>query len=177
MTNASMRRALCTVLLTISMQQALAGDAAVYSTQSIRFRYPTTTGNTVDSVELIARVERALSSYAISCAARDEKAMAEVFTESAVIAYASNAPGRFVAGDAIRAEKCWAAGALTGASSNESPIWIYPTSYPNDVLIQYTVVVETGILQHEVQDIALIEMAGNRIAQIRDYMTPVELER
>jgi hypothetical protein len=177
MTNASMRRiSFCTVLLTISLQQAFAGDAAVYSTQSIRFRYPTTTGNTTDSLELTARVERALSSYAMGCAARDEKAIAAVFTQSAVIAYASNAPGRFVASDAIHAEKCWAAGALTGTSSNESPIWIYPTSYPNDVLIQYTVVVGTGTLQHEVQDIALIEMAGDRIAQIRDYMVPVDLD-
>ncbi|MEA3183390.1 MAG: hypothetical protein QOI59_6913 [Gammaproteobacteria bacterium] len=176
MTNGSMLRVFCTVLLTVSMQTVFAGDAAVSSTQISRFRYPTTKGYTVDRVDLIARVERALSRYAAACATRDEKAMAEVFTDFAVIAYASSAPGRFIASGAIAAEECWAAGALTGTSSNESPIWIYPTSDPNDVLIQYTVVPGAGTAQHEVQDIALVEMAGDRISQIRDYMTRVDLE-
>ena len=47
---------------------------------------------------------------------------------------------------------------------------------PNDVLIQYTGVPGAGTAQHEVQDIALVEMAGDRISQIRDYMTRVDLE-
>jgi hypothetical protein len=115
------------------------------------------------------RVERALSSYAAGCAIHDEKAVAEVFTDFAVIEYASNIPGRFTASDAITVDRCWAASALTVPFPSESPIWIYPTTDPNDVMLQYTIVVGTGTSQHAVQDIAIVEMSGNRIAQIRDY--------
>ncbi len=102
--------------------------------------------------------------------------MAEVFTGFAVIAYASNIPGRFIAGDAITADRCWAGSALIGQFSSESPIWIYPTGDPNDVFIQYTAVVGTGAAQRAVQDIALVEMAADRIAQIRDFGSQVDLE-
>ena len=81
--------------------RVLAGDSAGSTTESALFRYPAPTGGTLDSTDLISRVERALSSYAASCATGDEKAMAEVFTGFAVIAYASDIPGRFIASDAI----------------------------------------------------------------------------
>lgn len=176
MTNALIQRLLAIALLTISMQTAFAGDAAGNLTESALFRYAATTGGMVDSANLISRVERALSSYAAACVTRDEKAMAEVFTGFAVIAYASNIPGRFIASDAIAADRCWAGSALTGKFSRESQIWIYPTSDPNDVLVQYTAVVGTGTAQCAVQDIALVEMAGDRIAQIRDYASRVDFE-
>jgi hypothetical protein len=176
MTSALMQRLLATVLLIISMQTVFAGGAVGNLTESALFRYPATTADTVDSANLKSRVERALSSYAAGCATRDEKAMAEVFTGFAVIAYASNIPGRFIASDAITADRCWAASALTGTFSSESPIWIYPTTDPNDVMVQYTAVVGTGTAQHAVQDIALVEMAGDRIAQIRDYASWDDLE-
>jgi hypothetical protein len=176
MTNALMQRLLAIVLINISMQTAFAGDAVGNLTESALFRYAATTVGTVDSANLIGRVERALSSYAADCATRDEKAMAEVFTGFAVIAYASKIPGRFIAGDAITADRCWAASALTVTFPSESPIWIYPTSDPNDVMVQYTAVVGTGTAQRAVQDIALVEMAGDRIAQIRDYASRDDLE-
>ena len=56
-------------------------------------------------------------------------------------------------------------------------IWIYPTGDPNDVLVQYTAVVGMGTAQRAVQDLALVEMAGDRIAQIRDFGSQVDLER
>jgi hypothetical protein len=158
------------------MRTALAGDSAGSTTESPLFRYPAPTGGTLDSTNLISRVERALSSYAASCATGDEKAMAEVFTGFAVIAYASDIPGRFIASDAITADRCWAASALTVTFPSESPIWIYPTSDLNDVMVQYTAVVGKGTAQHVVQDIALVEMAGDRIAQIRDYASRDDLE-
>ena len=176
MTNALMLRLLAIVLLTIGMQTALAGEAAGNITESALFRYPATTGGTLDSTNLMSRVERALSSYAAGCATRDEKAMAEVFTGFAVIAYASDIPGRFIGSDAITADRCWAASALTVTFPSESPIWIYPTSDPSDVMVQYTAVVGKGTAQHAVQDIALVEMAGDRIAQIRDYASRDDLE-
>jgi hypothetical protein len=175
MTNASIQRLLAAALLTIGMQTALAGGSGNL-TASAPFRYATTPGGTVDSANLISRVERALASYATGCASRDEKAMAKVFTGFAVIAYASNIPGRFIAGDAITADRCWAGSALAGQFSSASPIWIYPTGDPNDVFIQYTAVVGTGTAQRAVQDIALVEMAGDRIAQIRDFGSQVDLE-
>jgi hypothetical protein len=92
-----MLRLLATILLTISMQTIFASDAAGNITESALFRYPATRGGTVDSANLISGVERALLSYAAGCAIRDEKAMAEVFAGFAVIAYASDLPGRFIA--------------------------------------------------------------------------------
>jgi hypothetical protein len=177
MTNTLMQRLLATVLLTLSMQTAFAGGSLGEDlAESALFRYPATTSGTVDSANLISRVERALLTYAAGCATRDQKALAEVFTDFAVIAYASNIPGRFIASDAITADRCWAASALTVTFPSESPIWIYPTSDPNDVMVQYTAVVGTGTAQHAVQDIALVEMAGDRIAEIRDYASRADLE-
>jgi hypothetical protein len=126
------------------------------------------------SAPLIANVERALSRYAAGCGIHDENAGADVFTSFAVIEYASSVAGHFIGIDAIGAENCWAASALTDTRLSESPIWIYPTSEANDVFIQYTVVIGTGAAQHTVQDIALVEMAGDRIARIRDYTPQVD---
>ena len=175
MTNAFTQRLFAAALLFIGVQTASAGGSGDL-TASSPFRYATMPGATVDSAELIGRVERALASYATACASRDEQAMAKVFTGFAVIAYASNIPGRFIAGDAITADRCWAGSALIGQFSSESPIWIYPTGDPNDVFVQYASVVGTGTAQRTAQVIALVEMAGDRIAQIRDFGSLFDLE-
>jgi hypothetical protein len=159
-------------IVTLAAPSVLASETESVITAGPQFRSVTMAPDRQTSPPLIANVERALSRYGTACGAHDENAVADVFTSFAVIAYASNIPGRFVATNAITAERCWAADALTSSRLNESQIWIYPTSEPNDVFIQYTIVIGTGAAQHTMQDIALVEMAGERIARIRDYTPP-----
>jgi hypothetical protein len=161
-------------IVPLGTQAALGAETDPAFTAGSQFRSVTMTPDRPSSAPLIANVERALSRYAAGCRTHDETIIADVFTSLAVIEYASSVAGHFVATDAIAAETCWAASALTGTRLQESPIWIYPTSEANDVLIQYTVVIGTGNAQRTVQDIALVEMAGDRIARIRDYLPPVD---
>jgi hypothetical protein len=158
----------------LETQLTLAAETEPVVTSAPQFRPVTMAPDRPTSARLIANVERALSRYAAGCETPEENAIADVFTSFAVIEYASSIAGHFVGSDAIAAERCWAASALTSTGLEESPIWIYPTSEANDVLIQYTVVIGTGAAQRKVQDIALVEMAGDRIARIRDYMSPVD---
>jgi hypothetical protein len=155
-------------LLLQGAQLALAAETEPVVTAAPQFRSVPMTPDRATSAPLIANVERALSRYAAGCETHNEDAVADVFTNFAAIEYASGVAGHFTSIDAIPAKRCWAS-ALTSTHSNESPIWIYPTSEANDVLIQYTVVIGTGTAQHTVQDMALVEMAGDRIARIRDY--------
>jgi hypothetical protein len=160
-------------LLLLGAQLSLAAETESVVTAGLQFLPVTVAPDQATSAPLIASVERALSRYAAGCEAYDENAIAEVFTSFAVIAYASRVPGRFVATNAITAERCWAS-ALTSARLNKSPIWIYPTNEPNYVLIQYAAIIGTGAAQHTVLDVALIEMAGDRIARIWDYALPAD---
>lgn len=128
-----------------------------------------------DTARLMTTVERALSRYVAGCAAHDKDVNAGIFTDFAVIEYSAGAPGRFVGSDAISSDRCWAGDALAGRPPADLPIWIYPTSDANTVLIQYTVVVDRGAARHSVQDIAVLEMSGDRIARIRDYMLPADM--
>ena len=160
----------CLVLTAVSAQAAFALGTSAESTLENAFRYPATMDDRTETAELVRRVERALSVYAFSCARRDEKTMARVFTSSAVVAYASDTPGILIATDVFTADRCWASVALSDAYVGKSPIWIYPTGDPSVVFIQYTVVLGTGAARREVEDLALIEMTGDRISQIRDFM-------
>jgi hypothetical protein len=166
----------CLALAAVGAQAALALGTSAESTLANQFRYPATINDNTQAAELVRRVARALSVFAYSCARRDEKTMAGVFTSSAVVAYASDTPGIFIATDAFTADRCWASVALSDAYGGKSPIWIYPTGDPSVVFIQYTVVLGTGAARREVEDLALIEMTGDRISQIRDYMASAGAE-
>jgi hypothetical protein len=155
--------------LALSTQLAIAADTGPVVTAGPQFHAVTMAPDRPTSASIITNVEAAISRYASACATQDENAIAGVFTRFAVMEYASSVAGQFISMDAIGAERCWAAGDFT----NGSPIWIYPTSEPNDVLIQYTLVTGTGAAQHTVQNLALVEMAGDRIARIRDYTPPL----
>jgi hypothetical protein len=158
----------------LGTQFALAAEAEPVFTTVLQFRPVTVAPGRPTSAPLIANVERALSRYAAGCETQDENAIADVFTKFAVIEYASSVAGYFVSTDAIAAETCWAASALTSIRLKGSAIWIYPTSEASDVLIQYTVAIGTGAARHTVQDVALVQMVGDRIARICDYMPSVD---
>ena len=159
-------------VMSLGTQLAPATEAGPTVPSAPQFRPFNMPHDAPTTASLIANVERVLSRYAAGCETHDEGAIAGVFTRFAVIEYASSGSGHFVGTLATTAENCWAANALTSAGLKDRPIWIYPTSEANDVLIQYTVVIGTGATQHTVQDAALVEMAGDRIARICDYMPP-----
>jgi hypothetical protein len=154
----------------------LAHGAETYTpiTTGPQFRAATIAPDRAASAPLIASVERALLRSDAACASHDDNAVAEVFTDFAIIEYQSSVVGQFVGISANTDEACWATSVLATSRVSGSSIWIYPTSEPNDVIIQYTAVVGSGTAQHTIQDLALVEMTGDRIARIRDYMPRVE---
>jgi hypothetical protein len=169
-------RLLGAALLGVGMQTALADDAAGIPSERVEFRNPITIVGAGGSASLISRVETALLRYRAGCATRDERVMAQVFTGHAVIAYTSNMTGKFIVTDANAADKCWP-GRETNPLARNSPIWIYPTGDPDDVFVQYSTVVRVAKGQELIRNIALVEMAGDRIAQIRDFGSKFGSER
>ena len=76
-------------------------------------------------------VERALITYADSCAQVDGAAVSNVFTDDARIEYGlPGRPGYAVAVDAAVADRCWVGAADLHEAKNPL-IWIYPMTDPN----------------------------------------------
>jgi hypothetical protein len=57
--------------------------------------------------------------------------------------------------------------------SSDSSFVIYLTSEVNTLLVQYPLAVGSGNEARSIQDLALMEIDGNRIARIRDYAAPI----
>jgi hypothetical protein len=151
------------------MQTAIGADVEPDYGADLVFRVAMQPANEVGHSTLVARVEKALSRYATACIKHDDRALSYVLTGFAIVEYSTAVPGRFVSVDAIAAEKCWAAGLAQRESSSAEPIWIYLTSDSNYVLVQYPVTTMNTGVNRVAQDLALIEMDGDRIARVRDY--------
>lgn len=147
-----------------SLQTAFAGDC--------------TTGTTAisaeqDSADFIARVREALSHYVAACAIHDLPAMSDYLTSFAAIEYSTADAGRFTALDAHAADTCWEGPSVSRGRSSDSPFVIYLTSELHALLVQYPLTVGSGNGARSIQDLALVEIDGNRIARIRDYAAPI----
>lgn len=159
-------------IFNVGLQNAVSGPAYTGAATDLVYRIVGKKGETGDPSPSIARVENALSRYATACADHDDDEVANVLTRFAVVEYPAAATGLFVSTDAISAESCWASALVQRNDVAGSPIWIYPTNEVNHVLIQYTVTIVSNGVAQSVLDLALIEMDGDRIARIRDYVNP-----
>lgn len=123
-----------------------------------------------DSSDAVLKVQRALLRYEAACVAHDRQRISDSLTSFAVIEYATSAAGQFEARDALATEGCWSGLSALHDRSNGGPVIVYPTSESNSVLIQYPLRTGKSVGARSVQDIALVQLDGERIARIRDYL-------
>jgi len=158
------------VLLTATVHTGLAAEAT----------HVPATALAAANADLIARADRALRDYVAACSARDEEAMARIITSDAVIEYALEAPGTYLAVDAaaLIAER-WAGSESTGIGVQVSELWIFPTPNSNVVFVHYTTSSDIGSATQipGAEHLAVLEMRGDRIFKMRNFRNPEDAQR
>jgi hypothetical protein len=129
------------------------------------------TPQTAGNASLIARADRALRAYVAARSTGDDGAIARIVTSDAMVEYALEEPGTYLAVEAAALGTNRSSNAeqarLEGHISN---LWIFPTPDANTVFVHYTIGSDdrsrTGLPDSE--HLALLEMRGDRIVKIRN---------
>jgi hypothetical protein len=123
------------------------------------------------SANLIARADRALRDYVAACSTGDDEAIARIVTSDAMVEYALEEPGTYLAVEAAALSANRSGnGKQTGPGAHISNLWIFPTPDSNTVFVHYTIGSD-GRSPAELPDserLALLEMRGDRIVKIRN---------
>jgi hypothetical protein len=162
-----------TVLLTMAVHTSFAAGAA---------QVPATPLAAAEA-NLIARADRALGDYVAACTTGDNEAIARIVTSDAVVEYALEEPGTYLAVEApaLIANRSGNA-KQTAPGAHISKLWIFPTNDSNTVFVQYTTSSDVGspAQLRDSEHLALLEMRGDRIFKMRyfsaDAGTPSTLE-
>jgi len=143
------------VALTLTSAAAVAAEpkAHVPQTEAAKAR-----------AELIARVQHAMNGYAAACAERNVDRLAEVTTSDVRMEYALDEPGTWLGADAmLLLDLCGSVG-----DSRMTNLWIFPTGHADTVFVQYEAPA-TAADPAAQQQLALVEMRGDRIARIVSF--------
>jgi len=158
--NRSLLGLAATVLLTMTVQTGFAAKPA---------QVPAIPQSAA-SANLIARADRALRDYVAACSSGDIEALARIVTSDAVVEYALEEPGTYLAVEAAALSGNRSGSSKqTGTAAHISNLWIYPTSDSNVVFVHYTTrsnVRSPGQLP-DFEHLALLEMRGDRIFKMR----------
>lgn len=123
------------------------------------------------SANLIARADRALRDYVAACSTGDIEAFARIVTSDAVLEYALEEPGTYLAVEATAlSAKRSGNSKQTGTGAHIGSLWIYPTSDSNVVFVHYTTRSDVRSLAQlpDSEHLALLEMRGDRIFKMRN---------
>jgi hypothetical protein len=119
------------------------------------------------SADLLARADRALRDYVTASSNGDSEAFGRLFTNDAVIEYALDEPGTYlaVAAAALSANRV----GNTGPGAHISNLQIFPTPDSNTVFVHYTTSADVRTPEEvpASEHLALLEMRGDRIFKIR----------
>jgi hypothetical protein len=123
------------------------------------------------SANLIARADRALRDYVAACSTGDSAAFARIVTSDAVVEYALEEPGTYLAVEATALSTDRSGNSRqTGTGAHVSNLWVYPTSNSNVVFVHYTTRsdVRSPAQLPDSEHLALLEMRGDRIFKMRN---------
>jgi hypothetical protein len=159
--NRSISGLAATVLLTMTVPTGFAAESV----------HVPATPQAAASANLIARADRALRDYVAACSTGDDEAVAHIVTSDAMVEYALEEPGTYLAVEAtaLRANRSGNT-EQTRSGAHISNLWIFPTPDPNTVFVHYTIGsdVRSPAELPESEHLALLEMRGNRIRKIRN---------
>ena len=123
------------------------------------------------SANLIARADRALRDYVAACSSGDNEAFARIVTSDAVVEYALEEPGAYLAVEAAALSAKRSGNSMqTGTGAHISNLWIYPTSDANVVFVHYTTRsdVRSPAQRPDSEHLTLLEMRGDRLFKMRN---------
>jgi hypothetical protein len=150
-----------TVLLTMTVQTGCAAESAQVAAIP----------QSATSANLIARADRALRDYVAACSNGDNEAFARIVTSDAMVEYALEEPGTYLAVEAAAlSAKRSDNSKRTESGAHVSNLWIFPTSDSNTVFVHYTTRsdVRSPAQRPDSEHLALLEMRGDRIFEMRN---------
>jgi len=151
-----------TVLLTLTVQSGFGAEPA----------HVPAIPQSAASANLIARADRALREYVAACSTGDNEAIARIVTSDAVVEYALEEPGAYLAVEASALSANRSANVQrTRPGVRISNLWVFPTNDSNAVFVQYTTSsdVRSPAQLPDSEHLALLEMRGDRIVKIRNF--------
>jgi len=158
--NSSISSLAAAVLLTMTVHTGFAAEPV---------RVPATP-EAAASADLIARADRALRDYVAASSTGDQEAIARIVTSNAMVEYALEEPGTYLAVEAaaVNANRSGNAKAAR-PGAHISNLWIFPTPDSNTVFVHYTIGSDVrSPAEPDSEHLALIEMRGDRIVKIRN---------
>ena len=161
----------CRDVPVIAMGAVLSCASHLAQPAELAIRVPDTTAARA-AAKLISRAERAIRRYMDACESTDARDPWDVVTHDARIEYTLNDPGAYLS---LEASSIFA-GCASGAGSIGGNLWIYPTGESSTVFVQYDLPftdmqLTTGSKVIPPQQLALIEMRGDRIYRMRNFDT------
>jgi len=122
------------------------------------------------SANLIARADRALRDYVAACSTGDDEVIARIVTSDAMVEYALEEPGTYLAVEAAALSAKHSGNAKqTRPGAHISNLWIFPTPDSNTVFVHYTIGSDVrSSAEPDSEHLALLEMRGDRIVKIRN---------
>jgi len=158
--NRSISGLAATVLLTLTVQTGFAAGLV----------HVPATPQAAASANLIARADRALRDYVAACSTGDDEVIARIVTSDAMVEYALEEPGTYLAVEAAALSAKRSGNAKqTRSGAHISNLWIFPTPDSNTVFVHYTIGSDVrSSAEPDSEHLALLEMRGDRIVKIRN---------
>jgi hypothetical protein len=150
-----------TVVLTMAVHTGFAADPV----------HAPATPQAAASADIIARADRALRDYVAACSNGDDEAIARIVTSDAMVEYALDEPGTYLAVEAAALSANRAGNAKqTRPGAHISSLRIFPTPDSNTVFVHYKTSsdVRSPAEPPDSEHLALLEMRGDRIVKIRN---------
>jgi cytochrome c len=163
------RNALMTILgvaLTLAARVGLCTDSV--ASAGMHVRTPDSAAARAASA-LIARVQRALTGYFEACTLGDGRALDAITTSDARFEYTLQEAGSYLSVDATSLR----AACPSERAVSVSELWIFPTNDPDAVFVRYAPGSLAGGTE---QQLALVEMRGERIARMLNFSAPTPLQ-
>jgi hypothetical protein len=153
-----------TVVLTMTVSTGFAAESAQVSAAP----------QAATSANLIARADRALRDYVVAYSTGDDEAIAHIVTSDAMVEYALEEPGTYLAVEAAALSANRSGNVKqTRSGAHISNLRIFPTPDSNTVFVHYTTSpdVRSAAELPDSEHLALLEMRGDRIVKIRNSST------
>ena len=122
------------------------------------------------NANLIARANRALRGYVTALSRDDDEAVARILTTDAVVEYALEMPGTYLAVEAAAlSANSLVGGEQPASGAHISTLWIFPTPDSNVVFVQFTIASDVRSPVSGSEHLAVLEMRGDRIRKLRNF--------
>jgi hypothetical protein len=125
------------------------------------------------SVKLVRRARRVFLRFAAACLTHDRSGIARALTDDVAVEYALPDLGMTLTVDTGALEDLCSATALAGPVEQISNLYIFPTSDPNTMFVQYDTASrpDSPARARSKEHLIVVTLRRERISRIRDFTT------